>query len=451
MNSGKASQLLYKAKSAFSGPEVERIRQALAFSLNGSGQDCFQPTRVANLLIDHKADADTIISCLLSQEVWSGGKDPAQFEASFGRAVVRTLKNLPQPFAIRTDSCDHRRQDINELLTSFATDTREAVLLLFFRLDSLEHTNVQSNQELRKLAQETLDLYVPLAGRLGFNNVRVQLEDASFSILDPDTYQKLNSKIAHIRVEDGKCLDIILKGVQHYLKQKGIEGQIQGRTKGIYSIYKKISRQQASLDQIMDRIGARIIVPTVSECYLTLGLLHTHFSPIPGTFDDYIRLPKDNGYQSLHTCIYPLRDISSKPIEFQIRTYLMHMEAEFGLAAHWRYKQHSDTQDMTEKRQSRWIQSLVHQHKNSKSSEDFIQALHRQVFENHIVIFSNGGQIDRLPDKSTVGDYLQRHNINPLDRLTIKVNSQPTGLDRILEDGDSIEIVPESQSAFANR
>ncbi len=451
MNENNAIPLLLKVQDAFSPQDAERIRKALFSCWDLGAQRFSRPVRIAELLIDHQADADTVITCLLAPKVWFMGQDPVQLEAEFGPDVARTLHEMSKPFAIRTDSNNLRRQDIDELLASFASDTRKAVLMLFFRLDALEHPECEPKETSRKLAKETLDLYVPLAGRLGLNSVRIRLEDVSFSILEPDTYHKLCQEIEHIRAEDDRCLQIILQGVRGYLKQKGIEGQVQGRTKGIYSIYRKMCRHRVSPGQIMDRIGARIIVPTVFECYVTLGLLHTHFRPIPGTFDDYIGLPKDNGYQSLHTCIYPLRDISSKPIEFQIRTPLMHMEAEFGLAAHWRYKCEPGVPDMTDQHQSRWIQSLVHQHKLARSSEDFIHTLHKQVFENSIVVFSNGGQMSRLPEKATVRDYLQKNNMRSNDRLTVKINGQKASLDNILQDGDSIEIMPEGSPEITYR
>ncbi len=450
MNENNASPLLLKVQDAFSPQDAERIRKALSSCWDLGAQCSSQPVRVAELLIDHQADADTVISCLLVPKVWFIGQDPVHLKVDFGPDVTRTLQELSKSIAIRTDSNDRRRQGIDDLLASFASDTRLAVLLLFFRLDALEHPDGHSQKELMNMARETLDLYVPLAGRLGFNQQRIRLEDASFSILEPETYRKLSSEIEHIRAEDDRCLEIILHGVQSYLKQKGIEGQVQGRTKGIYSIYRKMCRYRVGPDQIMDRIGARVIVSSVSDCYVTLGLLHTHFRPIPGTFDDYIGLPKDNGYQSLHTCIYPLRDISTKPVEFQIRTPLMHMEAEFGLAAHWRYKCDPGTPDMTDKHQSRWIQSLVHQHRFARSSEDFIQALHKQVFENKIVVFSNGGQMSRLPEKTTVGDFLLKHNIRPDENLAIKINGQSAGLEVVLHDGDSIEILFQGSSELMN-
>jgi len=189
----------------------------------------------------------------------------------------------------------------------------------------------------------------------------------------------------------------------------------------------------------MDRVGLRVIVASVPECYTVLGLLHAHFKPIPGTFDDYIGLPKDNGYQSLHTRVYPVREISHKPIEFQVRTELMHMEAEHGTAAHWRYKGASEASDH-DRRQVQWMRGLRHQHAEAPNSEAFVELLHRQVFQDHLVVFGNGGRIVRLAEKATVRDYLTIANIEAPQGAAVKVNGRTAALDHLLRDGDSIEV-----------
>jgi GTP pyrophosphokinase len=180
-----------------------------------------------------------------------------------------------------------------------------------------------------------------------------------------------------------------------------------------------------------------------------LGLLHAHFKPIPGTFDDYIGLPKDNGYQSLHTCVYPVREISHKPIEFQVRTELMHLEAEHGTAAHWRYKNEAAAAERNHHR-TQWMEGLVRQHRESASSEAFIERLHRQVFRDHLVVFGNGGRIVRMPENATVRDYLKIINAHAPQDATVKVNGRVVALDCALRDGDSIA-VPAGRPAAGSR
>jgi len=236
-----------------------------------------------------------------------------------------------------------------------------------------------------------------------------------------------------------KCLDILLAGMKRLLENNEIDGRVQGRRKSLHSILRKMRRTGKEPVEIMDRIGLRVIVNSVLDCYMVLGLIHLHFKPIPGTFDDYIGLPKENGYQSLHTCVYPVREISHKPIEFQIRTELMHMEAEYGAAAHWQYK--SKNWAMEQNRIHRqWMEGLSRQYEQAGSTGEFIELLHRQVFTNHLVVFGNGGQIVRLGQNATVKDYLDITNTQAPKNSAIMVNGKRVGLDYRLKDGDSIEV-----------
>jgi (p)ppGpp synthase/HD superfamily hydrolase len=201
-----------------------------------------------------------------------------------------------------------------------------------------------------------------------------------------------------------------------------------------------MARTGKPLQAIMDRIGLRVIVASVPECYTVLGLLHAHFKPIPGTFDDDIGLPKDNGYQSLHTCVYPVREVSHKPIEFQVRTELMHMEAEHGTAAHWCYKSKTAA-EVCDHYKTRWIQGLVRQHATADSPDAFIRLLHRQVFHGHVVVFGSGGRIVRLNEKATVRDYLKIANVQVPGDALVKVNGKTVALDLLFKNGDSIEVL----------
>ncbi len=334
-------------------------------------------------------------------------------------------------------------------MTSIDGTPRKAVLYITFRLLALECATDACESTARLKAQETLDLLVPIANRLSLGDLRRRLEDACFHVLDPQDYVKLREKVSPIQSEDDKCLEILLAGVKRLLANSGIQGRVQGRTKSLHGIRRKMARTGKTLEEIMDRVGLRVIVTSVPECYSVLGLLHAHFKPIPGTFDDYIGLPKDNGYQSLHTCVYPVREISHKPIEFQVRTELMHLEAEHGTAAHWRYKNEAAAAERNNHR-TQWMEGLVRQHRESASSEAFIERLHRQVFRDHLVVFGNGGRIVRLAENATVRDYLKIINAHVPQDATVKVNGRVVALDCALRDGDSIA-VPADESAAGSR
>lgn len=435
----RVSLLIEKIGNNFDDIGADLLRRVHAFSMERAGADDPSRFRAAELLYNQDADVLTISSALLAPLVWRKQIALDEILAEFGPTLTSTLQDLNSPFILHIENQQYRREDIHALLTNMGGDPRRALLLIVFRLVALEQAKDPREETILRMARETLDFYVPIANRLSLSELRRRLEDACFQILDPPGYERLKRKVAPILAEDDACLQLLLAGVRRLLDSNGIQGRIQGRTKSLYGIHSKMVRTGRTLEEIMDRVGLRIIVASVPECYAVLGLLHTHFKPIPGTFDDYIGLPKDNGYQSLHTCVYPVREISRKPIEFQVRTELMHKEAEHGRAAHWRYKSESDAEEK-DRRQSRWMEGLLHQHAKAASAEIFIELLHRQVFQDHLVVFGDGGRIVRLSEGATVQDYLNISNL-PVPRGTVvMVNGERVSLEHPLRDGDSIEI-----------
>ncbi|MGD9144938.1 MAG: (p)ppGpp synthetase, partial [Anaerolineae bacterium] len=284
----------------------------------------------------------------------------------------------------------------------------------------------------------SLDLYVPLADRMGMGMLRSALEDVCLRILEPSIYEELVLSLAPIQAEDKACLQLLTEGVQHLLDRNGIKGTVHGRTKGLYSLYRKMCCRERPVYEIMDRIGIRIIVSTPEECYTVLGLLHTHFRPIPGTFDDYIGLPKENGYRALHTCIYPVPDISYKPVEIQIRTERMHREALFGIAAHWRYKIEEET-TQAHQGQLRWLRGLLAQHAGAVDHAEFIELLRRQVFSDNLLVFGRGGQPMWLPEGTLVRDFERLVGAVEGEHVA-RVNGRIRTQDYILRDGDTVEL-----------
>jgi guanosine-3',5'-bis(diphosphate) 3'-pyrophosphohydrolase len=279
----------------------------------------------------------------------------------------------------RTRKVRPDQQDMQHFFKSISGDIRAVILRIGLRFAELERFADQDSDEHRDIAQETLELYVPLADRMGMGVLRTQLEDVCFRILKPAVYRELALKLDPVRAEDELCLELLKLAVERLLWQNGVNGTAYGRTKGLYSLYRKMCRLECPVEDIMDRIGLRIIVSSVEECYAVLRLLRAHFRPVPGTLDDYVSFPKENGYQSLHTCIYPVADVSHKPVEFQIRTQAMHRQAEYGVAAHWRYKNAEEAQANSD-RQLQWLRGLVPQREKAASHAEFIEHLRRQVF-----------------------------------------------------------------------
>lgn len=432
------SLFIEKTNRTFKAADADLLTQAQAFSHEKACDGNPTGYRAAHLLFDQDADAITIASALIAPLLWQNLTNVGHVRDFFGPDVAAALEGLRESFSPPMDAQPSHGRNVQAILASIDGTPRKAVLFIAFRLLALESMIDSCEPAIRKTAQETLDILVPIANRLSLGDLRRRLEDACFHVLDPQGYEELKEKASPIQLDDDKCLEILLAGVKRLLLNNGIRGQVQGRTKSLHGLRRKMARTGKPLEEIMDRIGLRVIVTSVPECYTVLGLLHAHFKPIPGTFDDYIGLPKANGYQSLHTCVYPVRDISHKPIEFQVRTELMHLEAEHGTAAHWRYKSGNGA-TVHSRQQTQWMEGLARQHRESTSSEAFIEKLHRQVFRDHLVVFGNGGRIVHLSEDATVLDYLKIINVHVPQNSAVKVNGRVVSFDYALRDGDSIE------------
>ncbi len=303
---------------------------------------------------------------------------------------------------------------------------------------------------------DILDFLLPVNNNLNLGKAYRSIEDAAFHILQPKVYEELEHQVAPIQAEDTECLKILQKAARGLLQRNNIKGSVQGRIKSLYSLHCKMARKGVSLETIMDRVALRIIVSSVPECYQVLGLLHAHFQPVPGTFMDYIGQPKENGYQSLHTCVYPFRDISHKNIEFQIRTELMHTEAEYGDAAHWKYKEGTGS-IITGNQVKRAGQEAQNQQQQEPiGTAAFIKLLCQQMAADHIVIFGTSGHKVWLPENATVEHYLKKTNSTLSPPPLIKVNNRTVALGHILKDADTIEViaqgkVPRQRSVPARR
>jgi GTP pyrophosphokinase len=361
---------------------VLKAYEAYACAVARSKEDAADVTRAADILLDQGADSSVVTGALLAPPYQRGDLTTDEVKARFGEEIATLIKRASSERALRSDREMHRIEDLRRWVSSMSDDIRTVILRLGLRLAALEELaeedleNGQSDRW-KDVARETLQLYVPLADRMGMGALSTRLEDLSFSILQPAVHAELSKRLERIREEDQICLALLKDGIRQLLTNRGLEATIEGRTKGLYSIYQKMRRLDSSLEEIMDRIGLRIIVPSVEECYAVLGMLHTRFRPIPGTFDDYIGLPKENGYQSLHTCVYPVPDASIKPVEFQIRTEAMHHQAEYGIAAHWLYKSQREAEAESQ-RQLEWLRNLLPPQEKALSIDEFLEHLHRR-------------------------------------------------------------------------
>jgi GTP pyrophosphokinase len=433
----EGDDLLAMAAAALGAEPADTIRRALVIARAHASGDA-PSVKVARLLIAQRAEAAAIAAVLLAPLVQRGAIDRREIELAVGGDVGNLVEEVARVHPLRWESASALKADCAELLRTSALDPRTIVARVGLRLIELEGPAAANGDQRSLLAFEARELLVPLADRLGLGALRTRLEDACFRVLEPQAYHSVAESIERIREADDVCLELVTKKVTFLLGRHNVQAEVCGRAKSSWGIYRKMKRLALPLEGIMDRLGLRVIVQSVPDCYRVLGLLHSHFRPIAGTFDDYIGLPKENGYQSLHTCVYPVPDVSTKPVEFQVRTQAMHAEAEFGLAAHWLYRSKTEVEDEN-RRQRQWFKELEHHHEAAPDHRAFVAELKRLVYEQSLVVFVRGGRQVRLPAGSTARDLLLRVSLRPEVVHSLRINAQPMPLDAQLEDGDTVE------------
>ncbi len=332
--------------------------------------------RVAARVLEHAGDPVAAAAALLGAA--RGRPDapasPEALQREFGPLLAELAETDPAALQPPSDGEGDRRARFEALLATLAERPRLALLRLAYRLVELEDACRGRRGDGAALARETLAFWVPIADRLSLGGLRRRLEDLCFRLLDPAGYEALRLRIAPIQAGDDRYLAALRRHVQELLEGNGIRAEIQTRTKSLHAIRRKMLRTGKKPEEIMDRLGVRIIVETVPECYAVLGLIHTAFTPVPGTFDDYIGRPKGNGYQSLHTVVIPLRELSHKPVEFQIRTRRMHLVAELGSAAHWLYRNEEPPVEEDPAARRR-LEMLLEEERLAESLEAFLERL----------------------------------------------------------------------------
>jgi GTP pyrophosphokinase len=341
----------------------------------------------------------------------------------------------------------NRRKDLaNETLRktflAMGDDIRVILIKLADRLHNMRTLGYMPEHKRRRIAQETLDIFAPLANRLGIWQLKWELEDLGFRYTNPEKYKEIAQNLAETRVEREQQMNAITEYLQKLLSDAGIDVEISGRSKHIYSIYRKMMEKQKTFEMVRDLRGVRLIVPDVPSCYAALGIIHTHWRPIPNEFDDYIAAPKDNFYQSLHTAI--IYD-DGKPLEVQIRTPEMNQNAEFGIAAHWRYKERSPRDEQYEQRIN-WLKKLMDWRQEVEDANEFVDGMKTDVFQDRVYIFTPRGDIIDLPSGSTPIDFAYHVHTEIGNRCRgAKINGKLVTLDYHLKTGDQVEILTAKQ------
>ncbi len=400
---------------------------------------------VAQYLVDLCPDPPTIAAGLLHDVVEDSILSVEDLRQEFGDEITRLVDGVTKLGEIgklsqmgRRDLQDQEAESLRKMFLAMVDDVRVVLIKLADRLHNMHTLAALPEDRRRRLAKETLDIFAPLANRLGIWQVKWELEDLGFRHLYPEQYKGIASLIDERRAERETHLEAIVGTLQRELEAAGIEAEVSGRPKHIYSIYRKMERKGLPFDQIYDVRGVRIIVNDVPTCYVALGIVHNMWRPIPGQFDDFIATPKDNMYQSLHTAV--VAD-DGKTLEVQIRTRKMHRIAEYGIAAHWRYKEQMQ-RDMAFEAKIAWLRSLMEWRQDVTDAQEFVDSLKSDVFKDRVYAFTPRGDVVDLPAGSTPIDFAYHIHTEIGHRCRgAKVNGRLVGLDYQLRNGDQVEIL----------
>ena len=402
------------------------------------------PMAVAEILADLGMDEETIIAGLLHDVVEDTPYTSEELASDFGDEVELLVDGVTKLGSLKFESKEERQaENLRKMFLAMSKDIRVLIIKLSDRLHNLRTINYMTHDKIIEKCRETLDIYAPLAARLGIYAMKMELEDIALKFLEPEAYYDLAEQVSQRKGEREDAINNVVEKIRGSLEEIDINFDIYGRSKHFYSIYKKMKYQHKNLDEIFDLMAVRIIVDSIRDCYAVLGLVHTMWTPIPGRFKDYIAMPKPNMYQSLHTTVM---GESGKPFEIQIRTYEMHRIAEYGIAAHWKYKE-GITSDKEEVKLS-WLRQALEWQKDVKDPKEFMESLKMDLFSSQVFVFTPQGDVIELPAGSTPLDFAFKiHSDVGCKCVGAKINGKMVTIDHILENGDIIEIITSPNAA----
>lgn len=402
------------------------------------------PMAVAEILADLGMDEETIVAGLLHDVVEDTEYTKEKLVEDFGEEIALLVDGVTKLGSLKFESKEERQaENLRKMFLAMSKDIRVLIIKLSDRLHNLRTINYMTHDKIIEKCRETLDIYAPLAARLGMYAIKMELEDIALKFLDPEAYYNLAEQVSERKDEREEAIAVVVEKIKEALSEIDIHYDIYGRSKHFYSIYKKMKYQHKTLDEIFDLMAVRIIVDSVRDCYAVLGLVHTMWTPIPGRFKDYIAMPKPNMYQSLHTTV--LGD-AGKPFEIQIRTYEMHKIAEYGIAAHWKYKE-GITSDKEEVNLS-WLRQALEWQKETGDPKEFMESLKVDLFSSQVFVFTPKGDVIELPAGATPLDFAFKiHSDIGCKCVGAKVNGKMVTIDHKLENGDIVDIVTNPNSA----
>jgi GTP diphosphokinase / guanosine-3',5'-bis(diphosphate) 3'-diphosphatase len=417
----------------------ERAASAHTGQRRLSGEDYVNhPLEVAAILADLELDAETISAALLHDTVEDTALTADAVEGEFGKEVARLVDGVTKlgRIALRSDQ-QQQAENIRKMMVAMAEDLRVVLIKLADRLHNMRTLDPLPEVKRRKISRETLDIYAPLAHRLGIGQIKWELEDLAFRNLEPEAYEDVVKRIARKRNDRESLVSDLREILARELEKVGIQAEITGRPKHIYSVWQKMTRENKDFSEIYDLSAIRVQVDSVRDCYGVLGIVHSLWKPVPGRFKDYVAMPKSNGYQSLHTTVITH---TGEPIEIQIRTHEMHHVAEFGVAAHWTYKEGGKDASFDQKLS--WLRSLLEWQNDLGDAESFLDTVKVDLFQDEVYVFTPKGDVLNLPADSSPVDFAYRIHTEVGHRcIGAKVNGRMVPLDYELQNGEIVEIL----------
>ena len=446
----------------FNEDEINRIVSAYEFAKEAHYGQCrysgepyiMHPVAVAEILFELGMDPESMIAALLHDTVEDTETGLDKLSELFGADVAALVDGVTKLGKVPLETWEERQaENLRKMFIAMSMDIRVVIIKLADRLHNMRTLKFMKPEKQREKARETMDIYAPIAQRLGISKIKIELDDLSLKYLEPDVYKNLTTEIAARKSDREAFIQTIVSEVGVHIENAGIEAKIDGRVKHFFSIYKKMVNQNKTLEQIYDLFAVRIIVDSVKECYAALGVIHEMYKPIPGRFKDYIAMPKANNYQSLHTTLI---GSNGQPFEIQIRTFDMHRTAEYGIAAHWKYKEGKDGNNNTDSEEEKlnWLKQILEWQQDMSDNKEFLSLLKSDLdlFSDSVYCFTPTGDVKDLPSGSTPIDFAYSiHSAVGNKMVGARVNGKMVTIDYVIQNGDRVEIITSQNSRGPSR
>ncbi len=445
-------EIFDRIEKVYSGKDLALLKKAYDYARKAhinqkraSGEEYFvHPCTVAKILVDLGLDAATVAAAFLHDVIEDTPVSEGDISSEFGDEVLELVVGVTKLEKIQFHSKEEEQaENFRKIFVAMAKDIRVIIIKLADRLHNMRSLNFLSVERQQRMARETLDVYAPLADRLGISQIKCELEDLCLKYLEPDFYEYLSINIEERLKEGEDLVGHVVDEVKKMLSDSNVSGEVFGRKKHLYSIYRKMKERNKTLDQIYDLVAIRVIVNTVDECYEVFGKIHNKWKPVPGRIKDYIATPKPNMYRSLHTTVVTN---FGRVFEIQIRTYEMNHAAEYGIAAHWKYKENKKEADDLDTRLS-WIREVMEWQGGLKDSKEFLNSLKGDIYSSEVLVFTPKGDVISLPKDATPLDFAYSiHSAVGNRCVGAKVNSKMVPLNTILNVGDVVEVITSQTS-----